>query len=77
MKTGAILRESRVHRDDIAKQQPLPQHGLLGGENMKTTKLSSKGQVILPAAIRTANQWAAAGNRPGIAMVRGWRRVCR
>ena len=26
---------------------------------METTKLSSKGQVILPAAIRTANQWKA------------------
>ena len=26
---------------------------------MKTTKLSSKGQVILPAAIRSANQWKA------------------
>jgi AbrB family looped-hinge helix DNA binding protein len=26
---------------------------------METTKLSSKGQVILPAAIRSANQWAA------------------
>lgn len=26
---------------------------------METTKLSSKGQVILPAAIRAANQWAA------------------
>jgi AbrB family looped-hinge helix DNA binding protein len=26
---------------------------------METTKLSSKGQVILPAAIRTANQWTA------------------
>ena len=26
---------------------------------METTKLSSKGQVILPAAIRAANQWKA------------------
>lgn len=26
---------------------------------MDTTKLSSKGQVILPAAIRSANQWKA------------------
>ena len=26
---------------------------------MATTRLSSKGQVILPAAIRTANQWKA------------------
>ncbi len=26
---------------------------------MQTTKLSSKGQVILPAAIRSANQWQA------------------
>ena len=26
---------------------------------METTKLSSKGQIILPAAIRTANQWKA------------------
>ena len=26
---------------------------------MQTTKLSSKGQVILPAAIRSANQWKA------------------
>ena len=26
---------------------------------METTKLSSKGQVILPAAIRSANQWKA------------------
>ena len=26
---------------------------------METTKLSSKGQVILPAAIRAANQWQA------------------
>ena len=26
---------------------------------METTKLSSKGQVILPAAIRAANQWEA------------------
>ena len=26
---------------------------------MGTTKLSSKGQIILPAAIRTANQWKA------------------
>lgn len=26
---------------------------------METTKLSSKGQIILPAAIRTANQWQA------------------
>lgn len=26
---------------------------------METTKLSSKGQVILPAAIRKANQWQA------------------
>jgi AbrB family looped-hinge helix DNA binding protein len=26
---------------------------------METTKLSSKGQVILPAAIRKANQWKA------------------
>lgn len=26
---------------------------------MQTTKLSSKGQVILPAAIRAANQWQA------------------
>ena len=28
---------------------------------METTKLSSKGQVVLPAAIRTANQW-----QPGV-----------
>jgi AbrB family looped-hinge helix DNA binding protein len=26
---------------------------------METTKLSSKGQVILPAAIRATNQWEA------------------
>lgn len=26
---------------------------------METTKLSSKGQIILPVAIRTANQWKA------------------
>ncbi len=26
---------------------------------METTKLSTKGQVILPASIRTANQWRA------------------
>lgn len=26
---------------------------------METTKLSSKGQVILPASIRAANQWKA------------------
>ena len=26
---------------------------------METTKLSSKGQVILPASIRAANQWQA------------------
>jgi AbrB family looped-hinge helix DNA binding protein len=26
---------------------------------METTKLSSKGQVILPAAIRASNQWKA------------------
>ena len=26
---------------------------------METTKLSSKGQVILPASIRNANQWRA------------------
>lgn len=26
---------------------------------METTKLSSKGQVILPAAIRSINQWKA------------------
>lgn len=26
---------------------------------MKTTKLSSKGQIILPASIRAANQWKA------------------
>ena len=26
---------------------------------METTKLSSKGQIILPAAIRAANQWKA------------------
>lgn len=29
------------------------------GLKMETTKLSSKGQIILPAAIRTANQWKA------------------
>jgi len=29
------------------------------GNSMKTTKLSSKGQVILPSAIRSANQWKA------------------
>ena len=26
---------------------------------METTKLSSKGQIILPASIRAANQWQA------------------
>ena len=29
------------------------------GAKMETTKLSSKGQIILPAAIRAAKQWKA------------------
>lgn len=52
-------------RRAIARARRLTYHVLLSSyseeEDMDTTKLSSKGQIVLPSAIRSARNW-----KPGI-----------